>query len=664
VISPAWRGGLTERRQALFRWLGRFFQYGTGALAVGFLALVIAFFAVITRASGATLVRFGPGFVVGQTWDPVHNVYGALPFIGGTLVTSAIALVLAVPVALGVAIFLSELAPVWLRDPLSNVVDLLAAVPSVVYGLWGFIIVSPVMSNQVEPALGAATGGAFPFSGTPLGLDVLTAGIILAIMILPTISAVSREVMRSVPQVHRHAALSLGATRWEATKMAVLGPARSGIVGGIMLGFGRAVGETIAVVMTIGGSDRVPSSFFSQGQSIAGKIANDLTSAFGLEVSALVELALILLVITLVINAGARLLIWKIGGGRLASENRAVATRRRWFGLRLGGPHPVPRALTPAARASSTGLPVPRPAWRIHAEVAAPAHRRRRRVKYWVVGGMAAACVVVAIAPLVSLVYTATLEGGGTLLHVTFFTSIEPPACNPATSTDCAAGGIGPAIEGTFILIGLASLIAVPVGILVAIYLTEFARNKFGLTISFFTEVMTGAPSVVLGLFVFLMFLQFDRNLLFSAVTGALALALLMLPVVIRASEEALKLVPLGVREAGLALGFPRHRVALRVVLGSAKKTIVTGVLLAVARAGGETAALLMTAFGSPFFFSGFDRPVGALGPLIYSWGLSGAPNWVADAWGAALVLLIIMLALGVVARFGLRRSTGSGEAV
>jgi phosphate transport system permease protein len=223
--------------------------------------------------------------------------------------------------------------------------------------------------------------------------------------------------------------------------------------------------------------------------------------------------------------------------------------------------------------------------------------------------------------------------------------------------TACSVGGIGPAIQGTLVLVGIGSLVSVPVGLLAGVYLSEYGRGRrLGTAASFFADVMTGFPSILLGLFVFVLFLRLDPNFTFSAVSGGLALSLLMVPIVARTAEEALRAVPNDVREAALALGFPKHRTTLRVVLGSARVGLVTGILLAVARAGGETAALIMTAFNSTTWFTRLGQPVAALPLYIYDYGLFDYPNWQEDAWGAALVLLLIMLTISLAARLVLGR--------
>jgi phosphate transport system permease protein len=230
------------------------------------------------------------------------------------LVTSALALLLGVPISMGIAIFLSELAPPWLRIPLTYVVELLAAVPSVIYGLWGIFVLGPVMRVQVEPAIQATLGFLPVFQGTAIGRDMFTAGVILAVMIIPTISSVSREALIAVPNSQREAALSLGATGWETTRLAVLRYARAGIFGAVILGLGRAIGETMAVTMTIGNRNTITGSLFSQGQTIASLIANSWLEAVAgsLELSALIELGLVLMLVSLLINTFARLMIGRV----------------------------------------------------------------------------------------------------------------------------------------------------------------------------------------------------------------------------------------------------------------------------------------------------------------------------------------------------------------
>jgi phosphate transport system permease protein len=279
--------------------------FGVSVLAVPLLMLVALIIASIT-----SIRRFGFSFVTSSTWDPVHEVFGAWPFIYGTVVSSILALVLAVPVSLGLAIFLSDLAPPRIRRPLGFVVELLAAIPSVVYGFWGIFVLVPFLRDHVQPFLGAHLGFLPLFRGEPLGFGMLAAGIILAIMIVPTITSISREVLAAVPDTHREAAIGLGATPWDVIRVAVLPAARSGIIGAIILGLNRALGETMAVTMVIGNRPKVSASLFDPAYSMASVIANEFAEADSdAYLSALSEIALLLLGVALVMNLFARWLV-------------------------------------------------------------------------------------------------------------------------------------------------------------------------------------------------------------------------------------------------------------------------------------------------------------------------------------------------------------------
>jgi len=290
----------------------KLFEYSVATVAT--MTLIIVWGVVIKLVADAwpSFDRFGFSFITSDVWDPNSGRFGALPFILGTLETSAIAVLVGVPLSIGIAIYLSELAPAWIREPLSFVVELLAAVPSVIFGLWAMGTLRPVMMNTVEPALIDLLGWTHLFSGTPVGLDKLTSGLILAVMIIPTVATLSKEAMRSVPDSQREAALSLGATRYETTRMAVLSYARSGIFGATMLGLGRAIGETMAVAMTIGNSNYISWSLLDPGQTMASLIANNWGEADELMLSALLEIGVVLFIVALLINIIARLMIRRV----------------------------------------------------------------------------------------------------------------------------------------------------------------------------------------------------------------------------------------------------------------------------------------------------------------------------------------------------------------
>jgi phosphate transport system permease protein len=290
-------------------------------MAAAVVGLLIALAVLLLASSLLTWQTFGTGFISGMTWDVVAGVYGALPFIVGTLLASLIALVLATPIGILTAIFLAEFAPRRVAIPLTFMIELLAAIPSVVIGLWGVFVLSPFLRDTVEKWIVDAFGWIPFLAGPTFGIGLFAAGVILAIMILPTIVAISREVIGSVPLAQREAMLALGATRWETTRRAVLPYARSGIVGAVILGLGRALGETMAVTMVIGNRDAVPTRLFDQAQTISSKIATSFNEAqVGIQTSSLIALGCVLLAITLALNVFARLLVRRVngdvGGGR------------------------------------------------------------------------------------------------------------------------------------------------------------------------------------------------------------------------------------------------------------------------------------------------------------------------------------------------------------
>ncbi len=284
--------------------------------ACSIFAIVGFIVVILVLRSRLSLAQFGWHFFVGSNWDPVSGDFGALPFIYGTLATSFLALLMAVPLALGVAVFITELCPRRLRGPISFLTELLAAIPSVVYGLWAVFVLVPIMREQLGPFLVKVFGWTHLFSGANFGVGLLTASIILAIMILPIISSLTRDIMLAVPNSQREAALALGATRWEMIRISVLRNSRIGIVGAIMLGLGRALGETMAVTMVIGNHPNIGGSLFSPANTLASVIAGEFSEATGdLYLSALIEIGLALFLVTIVVNAIARLMVWAVTRG-------------------------------------------------------------------------------------------------------------------------------------------------------------------------------------------------------------------------------------------------------------------------------------------------------------------------------------------------------------
>src|SRR6516165_4023647 len=280
-----------------------------------FVIVVLVVWELIDK-SKLSLHQFGLRFFYGHDWDPVNGNFGAMPFIYGTLVSSVLALLIAVPLSVGVAVYVTEMCPVWLRGIISFLVELLAAIPSVIYGLWAIFVLAPLLREYVEPILGKVLGWTGLFSGPYYGIGMLAAGVVLAIMIVPIIASITREVLTAVPQSQREAVLALGATRWEMIRMGVLRNARIGIVGGVILGLGRALGETMAVQMVIGSTPEIHKSLLANGASMSSVIASEFAEAVSdLHRSALTEIGLALFIVTIIVNACARLLVWAVTRG-------------------------------------------------------------------------------------------------------------------------------------------------------------------------------------------------------------------------------------------------------------------------------------------------------------------------------------------------------------
>jgi phosphate transport system permease protein len=289
-----------------------------GALAV--ILILVNILVILIIQAWPSIQQFGAGFLGSSVWNPLTGQFGALPAIFGTLLSSLLALVIAVPVSTGAAVFLTEIAPRWLSNIASFIIEMLAAIPSVIVGLWGLFVLVPAVRSPIEKWLGNAFGWLPFFRGNELGFGFLAAGIILALMIIPIITALCRDVLKAIPQSQREAMLALGATRWETIRKAVLPYGRSGLVGAIILGLGRALGETMAVAMVIGNVYRVTPSLFSTGSTVASKMANEFGESTGIQLSSLMELALILFLITLLVNVVARLLVWRMTAVKAGRE--------------------------------------------------------------------------------------------------------------------------------------------------------------------------------------------------------------------------------------------------------------------------------------------------------------------------------------------------------
>ncbi len=322
-LAPSAPPSVTESRRAPLirlrpnRWADGSFHALMMACGLSLLVIVGLIIYELLVSSQLAWKQFGFKFFTGQAWDPVMGDFGALPFIYGTIVSSLLALLIAVPLGVSVAVYTTEMCPRLLRGPISFLTELLAAIPSVVYGLWGIFMLAPLLRKYVQPWLASHFGWTGLFSGPPFGVGMLAAGIILAIMVIPIISSITREVLMAVPQHQREAALALGATRWEMIWMGVLRNARAGIVGAIILGLGRAMGETMAVTMVIGNRPEIARSLFAPGYTMASVIANEFSEAAeDLYLSALVEVGLALFLVTVIVNAAALLLVWSVTRGQ------------------------------------------------------------------------------------------------------------------------------------------------------------------------------------------------------------------------------------------------------------------------------------------------------------------------------------------------------------
>ena len=661
IISPK-PGSLTGNKNAGLA--DKIFKNSTMAFSLLVGVLIVWIGIQLFRESSITRHMSGISILSSTEWDVQHQKYGALPFILGTLVTSALALLIAVPVGIGCALFLTEIAPRWIATPVSFVIELIAAVPSVIFGLWGFQVLCPFLQNYVNPWLIAKFGNTSLFAPPATLTNMLAAGMILAIMVLPFITSVAREVIKAVPGSQREAALGMGATKWETVRDVVLKGAKSGIVGAVILALGRAIGETMAVVMVIGNSPQIVKSLLQPGYTMPSLLANEFNEAANepIQRSALLEIAFILFVITLIVNASARLLIlWgnnaASGKGTRIPQVEAVSQWLSKFGAvsvvgvvaayqiisdvshkgiaGLAGPvelivvvYALLRGLTFVSRKSTV-------TW-----------NRWRAVNHGAMYLLFSLFAALACLLLFALVYYVTVQGLRSL-NPNFFLN------DSSHASDDPTGGMKNGILGTLMLVGIGSTIGIPVGILGGIFVSEFGRGRFGGFVRFAADVLNGIPSVVIGMFAYAAFVLPVGH--FSAAAGGAALGIMMIPTIMRSTEEMLKMVPSNLREASLGLGATKSRTILSIVLPAARSGIVTGIMLAVARIAGETAPLLFTAFGNQYVNFKLNEPVSSMTMIIYRFAISASAIWIDLAWAGALVLLIMVLTISIIARIATR---------
>ena len=635
------------------------------ALAVGAAAVAVIFVGYLiwqtVAQTGEVWSTFGVwGFLTGTEWVPTpvsgSPIFGALPFIYGTLMTSILALIIAVPAAIGIALATVVLLPKKLRGPVGAMINLLAAVPSVIFGLWGVTVLVPFLNpalNWLADTFGGLSiFGWHPFAGPVTSGSYLISALVLAIMVLPIITAIVREVLLTVPRDQQEAAYALGATRWEMVRHSMLPWARSGIVGASALGLGRAVGETIAIALLLGNTPGIFTSLVGPGSTLASIIALQTGEASGLQLSALTALAVVLFVLAFAIYAVARGIVRRSEGGKSAKGGlirRAVAGIAGLFHRGGSGTGSEPAGGSPGS------TPVPPPPPRAPAVISGAASlSRSRRVRSGLGEGIVWFSLAFGMVPLILVIWQ-MLKLGLPAISASFFTELPP------TDPSSYAGGISNALVGTLILMGLATLIAAPLGILTALFIRDVAKpgtwsGKVGSAVGFVVDILLGVPSIVVGLIVYLGVVIVVGH--FSAWAGGLALSIIMFPVVVRASDEVLALVPQAQKEAAMALGAPKWRTTLAIVLPAALPGIITGVLLGVARAAGETAPLLFTSLGNQFFSTDLNEPISAIPQLIYQRTIQvSTPASLQLAWGAALVLVAIIFVLNLGGAFISRRS-------
>lgn len=635
------------------------------ALAVGAAAIAVIFVGYLiwqtVAQTGEVWTTFGVwGFLTGTEWVPTpaqgDALFGALPFIYGTLMTSILALIVAVPAAIGIALATVVLLPKKLRGVVGGMINLLAAVPSVIFGLWGVTVLVPFLKPALEWLAdnfgGLSIFGWHPFAGPVTSGSYLISALVLAIMVLPIITAIVREVLLTVPRDQQEAAYALGSTRWEMVRHSMLPWARSGIVGASALGLGRAVGETIAIALLLGNTPGIFTPLVGPGSTLASIIALQTGEASGLQLSALTALAVVLFVLAFAINAVARGIVRRSEGGKSSKGgfvSRAVTGISGLFDR--GGKDAAAESRTVSPEATAPPPPPPREPAVITGSASLS---RSRRVRSGLGEGVVWFSLAFGMVPLILVIWQ-MLYLGLPAISGSFFTELPP------TDPSSFSGGISNALMGTLILMGIATIIAAPLGILTALFIRDVAKpgtwsGKVGSAVGFVVDILLGVPSIVVGLIVYLGVVIVVGH--FSAWAGGLALAIIMFPVVVRASDEVLALVPQAQKEAAMALGAPKWRTTMAVVLPAALPGIITGVLLGVARAGGETAPLLFTSLGNQFFSTDLNEPISAIPQLIYQRTIQvSTPASLQLAWGAALVLVAIIFILNLGGALISRRS-------
>lgn len=613
---------------------------------VAVLAVILIFVFTFWKAI-PVITDIGLGEFFGLTWAPTEGHYGILALLAGSGIVTVGSLAIGVPLAVGCAVFLTEIAGKRLAGIVSTAVDLLAGVPSVVYGFFGLVILRPLVAGL--------TGG--------LGFGALTVWLVLAIMIVPTITTLTMDALRSIPMGIREASFAMGATRWQTIYKVVLPAAKMGIVNAVVLGMGRAIGETMAVLMVVGNAPVIPGGIASPLSTITSQIALDMGYSSGLHRSALFGMGVVLFIISASLVGIVRAVSSARESGRGRSRHRrAKAADRAVVAGGVNFDHaeapaehapaqaltaddvtPVTGAVTEAREGSRARIK------RLLAE-GAKGGGNKNRTNDLMLGVFRAAGIVTAAVLVVIIAFVAV--NGLPVMSLDFIFG-WPEGVN-------AEGGIFPTIVSTLYVTALAMLICTPIAVLAAVYLAEYAKQGRLVTfIRYAADTLSSVPSIVMGLFGYAMFVE-AMGFGLSMLSAALALALMMMPIVMRTTEEAIRAVPRYIRWGAYGLGATKWQVVSKIVLPSAFPRIATGIVLAIGRAIGETAVVLYTmgqAINLPLTPLDSGRPM-----TIHLYQLANEGINMQAAYGTALMLMLMILAFNLFARYISRRSASKSK--
>ena len=613
---------------------------------VAVLAVILIFVFTFWKAI-PVITDIGLGEFFGLTWAPTEGRYGILALLAGSGIVTVGSLAIGVPLAVGCAVFLTEIAGKRLAGIVSTAVDLLAGVPSVVYGFFGLVILRPLVAGL--------TGG--------LGFGALTVWLVLAIMIVPTVTTLTMDALRSIPMGIREASFAMGATRWQTIYKVVLPAAKMGIVNAVVLGMGRAIGETMAVLMVVGNAPVIPGGIASPLSTITSQIALDMGYSSGLHRSALFGMGVVLFIISASLVGIVRAVSSARESGRGHSRRRrAKAADRAVVAGGVNFDHaeapaehapaqtltaddvtPVTGAVTEAREGSRARIK------RLLAE-GAKGGGNKNRTNDLMLGVFRAAGIVTAAVLVVIIAFVAV--NGLPVMSLDFIFG-WPEGVN-------AEGGIFPTIVSTLYVTALAMLICTPIAVLAAVYLAEYAKQGRLVTfIRYAADTLSSVPSIVMGLFGYAMFVE-AMGFGLSMLSAALALALMMMPIVMRTTEEAIRAVPRYIRWGAYGLGATKWQVVSKIVLPSAFPRIATGIVLAIGRAIGETAVVLYTmgqAINLPLTPLDSGRPM-----TIHLYQLANEGINMQAAYGTALMLMLMILAFNLFARYISRRSASKSK--